>query len=128
MNQLETQTPGPAVSILNQLGNYVASALRFWEPMRIVYNVALGLVVLGHLFALGAEAESRLSIDLGLSLFILAVLANVLYCAAYPIDLFVRVSGLEDHWKWGRVAVLLVGTLFGCVLAHFVLSGEFGAL
>ena len=128
MTQQEQQHHEKAVSFLEQCGGYIASALRFWEPMRIVYNFALALVVYGHFLASTPESWNALTVDWGLGLFFMAVLANIVYCAAYPIDLFVQLSGLKVQWKWGRVFVLVAGTLFGCVIAHFVAMGMFDDL
>jgi hypothetical protein len=36
------------------------------------------------------------------------------------VDLFVQLSGLQDFRAKGRVAVLIVGTAFAAVIAHFL--------
>ena len=51
--------------------------------------------------------------------FFLAVLANVCYCAVYAVDLFGRFSGLQEAWEKARIVVLIVGTAFAAVIAHF---------
>ena len=66
-----------------------------------------------------------MSLDLFLGLFILAVLANVAYCAVYLADLFVQFSGLDAAWRLGRVALLIVGTAFAATITHFVSQGFF---
>ena len=55
------------------------------------------------------------------------VLANVAYCTAYPVDLFVQFSGMRTAWMRWRWAVLLTGFAFAAVLAHFMLIGLLGA-
>jgi hypothetical protein len=57
-----------------------------------------------------------------LGFFFLAVLANVCYCAVYVVDLFVQFSGLRESWAKGRLPMLLVGTAFAAVIAHFFLT------
>jgi hypothetical protein len=111
--------------VLGRLSTYVARGLRYWEPRRVIYNSVLLLVVVAHFIAGWPKSGAKASFDLVLGLFILAVLANLAYCAAYVGDLFFQVSGLEAACRWGRIALLLVGTLFGATLAHFIASGIF---
>jgi hypothetical protein len=109
------------------LAGYVASSLRYWEPRRFIYNSVLALVVLGHFFLAWPNSRERLSFDLLLGLFFLAVLANVCYCAAYLADLFVQFSGLHEAWHRGRVVLLIVGTAFAAAITHFFVKGFWGA-
>lgn len=122
-----TQQPdaGPVgdEGLVTRASAFVADAIRYWEPRRVVYNIALGVIVVGHVAARWPDSRSRLTVDVLLGLFFLAVLANVCYCAVYVADLFVQFSGLREFWAKGRVAVLIVGTAFAGVIAHFLLSG-----
>ena len=104
----------------------MADALRYWEPRRAIYNVALASVVAAHLAAAWPASRDSLTVDVVLGLFFLAVLANVCYCAACVVDLFVQLSGLQDFRANGRVALLIVGTAFGAVIAHFFAMNMFG--
>jgi hypothetical protein len=106
-----------------RLSSYVAQGLRYWEPRRLVYNAILGLVVVGHFLLGWPGSREKLSFDLILGLFILAVLANIVYCAAYIADLFVQFSGLDAAWRRGRVILLIVGTGFAATFAHFIARG-----
>ena len=105
---------------------YVADALKYWEPRRLIYNAVLAVVVLGHAWAGWPDSRGILSLDIFLGLFFLAVLANVCYCAVYVVDLFVQFSGLREAWAKGRVAVLTIGTAFAAVIAHFLSSSVLG--
>jgi hypothetical protein len=100
--------------------------LRYWEPRRLFYNGVLGLVVLTHFFLGWPSSRDQLSFDLVLGLFLLAVLANIAYCAAYVADLFVQFSGLDAAWRWGRIVLLIVGTAFAATITHFFAKGFFG--
>jgi hypothetical protein len=113
--------PDLAVSFLSRLSTYVANALRYWEPRRLIYNGVLALVVLVEIAL--KRASQQVTFDLLLGLFILAVLANVAYCAAYAVDLFVQFSGLDAPWQRGRILVLVIGIAFGAALAHFFVQG-----
>ena len=103
---------GAEASVSNgvRLGEVATEALRYWEPRRLIYNVALVLVVLSYFFAAWPQSAGRVSFDSVLFLFLLAVAANVLYCTAYVVDLFVQVSQLRPQWLRVRWVLLLIGT------------------
>ncbi|MDQ3287598.1 MAG: hypothetical protein M3Q42_04930 [Pseudomonadota bacterium] len=100
-----------------------ADALRFWERQRITYNAVLLLVVAGVFLAHWPQFVRQASVDFFLALFLLAVLANVAFCAAYPADLFVQRSGLRPALGRVRWALLAVGIVFAGVLAQFIARG-----
>jgi hypothetical protein len=108
-----------------RLSGYAASGLRYWEPRRIIYNGVLAVVVMSHFLLAWPESGARLSFDLVLAIFLLAVLANVAYCAAYLADLFVQFAGLQNAWRRGRVVLLSIGTLFAATITHFFAKGMF---
>lgn len=125
---LATARPQPSqAGLLGWLSSHVADGLRYWEPRRLVYNAALALVVLGHFLAAWPGSRDRLSLDLALELFFLAVLANVCYCVAYVADVFVQFSGLQKEWQTGRPILLIVGTGFAATIAHFFARGLLGS-
>src|SRR5262249_7954530 len=100
-------------------------ALRYWEPRRVVYNLVLTAVVLGHLVSAWPASRSALSLDGVLRVFILAVLANVAFSMVYIADLFIQLSGFRDSrhvWRWW---LLFVGFAFAAVLVHFISGGIF---
>lgn len=111
---------------LARLSGYAADGLRYWEPRRLIFNGVLALVVLVHFFTAWPASRDRLSFDLMLGIFFLAVLANICYCAVYLVDLFVQFSGLHAAWRLGRVVLLSVGTAFAATIAHFFAKGLFG--
>jgi hypothetical protein len=106
---------------MNKLSAYIANALRYWEPRRLIYNGVLALVVLAHVVYDWATWSQRLTLDVLLGGFLLAVLANIAYCAVYAVDLFVQYSGLDAAWRIGRPVLLTIGTLFAAALTHFFL-------
>jgi hypothetical protein len=106
----------------------VADALRYWEPKRAIYNLVLAVVVIADTFSQWSVASVKLSTNTVLGLFVLAVLANVCYCAVYVVDLFVQFSGLRAAWARGRVAVLIIGTAFAAVITHFFVQEFFGGI
>jgi hypothetical protein len=104
-------------------GEVAGSALRYWEPRRLLYNAALLAVVGAHIWSGWPETRASLERDPMFLFFLLAVLANVAYCAVYPLDIFVQFSGARGAWPRWRWAVLAVGTAFGAVVAHFFTLG-----
>ena len=106
-------------------GELATDALRYWEPRRLLYNLALAAVVVGHFVAGWPGSRSILTRDGLMGLFALAVIANILYCAAYAVDLFVQFSGLRGTWPRRRWILLATGTAFAAVLTHFICSGLF---
>ncbi len=87
------------------------------------YNLVLLSVVCAHLYADWPASKSLLTRDGFFGFFFLAVLANVAYCAAYAVDLFVQFSGLRAAWARWRWSLLVVGTAFAAVITHFFAHG-----
>ena len=97
-----------------------ADALRYWERRRLVYNLALAAVVLAEVLATWPKSMRYLTWNMGLGLFMLAVLANIAYCAVYAVDLFVQYSGIRTillRWRW---VLLATGIGFAAVITHFI--------
>lgn len=116
-------------TLLNR--EHVTDALRFWERGRIFYNALLVAIVVAGFVWSGAEWTLWLPLIPGLFMF--AVVANVLYCAAYPVDLFVQASDFREQWRGRRWILWAVGAVFAATLATGVLySGplytEFGGV
>jgi len=107
------------------LGTAAGEALRYWEPRRLVYNAACLLVVAGCFVAGLPESRSHVGPNLLIVLFLLAVLANVLYSLAYVVDVFVQLSGLREAWLRRRWVLLALGTATAAALARFAAMGFF---
>jgi hypothetical protein len=106
---------------------YITEAIRYWEPRRVVYNVVL-VGVVGVYFWLGWPASQHiLTADTILVLFLLAVLANVAYCAAYLVDIFAQMSNFREAWNAARWIVFVIGTVFAAVLTRFFALGIFAS-
>jgi hypothetical protein len=103
----------------------VTSALRYWEPRRLIYNGVLAAVVLIYFFINLPSSSKAVSFDGVLFLFILAVLANVAYCAVYPGDVFVQFSGFRPLLLKFRWVVLTIGSTFAAIITRFFALGFF---
>jgi hypothetical protein len=105
----------------------LTNAIRYWERGRLIYNfVLLGVVGSIFLFHL-PQSQQAISFDLLQGLFVLAVLANVAYCAAYLVDLVVQSSGYQAAWFKFRWVLLVLGILFASVITQFVARGMFAS-
>lgn len=103
----------------------VTAAIRYWEPRRLIYNLVLAGIVLTY-FGIGyPTSRATISLDFILLLFLLAVLANVAYCAAYPVDIFVSASGFREQWQKYRWIIFVVGLLFAGIITRFFAVGMF---
>ena len=86
--------------------------LRYWEPRRIAYNLALLLVVLWKLAELKIWGMLFSPVML-----VAAGLANLCYCAAYVLDLGLQHSDFRQDWLRCRGILFLLGTAFAASLA-----------
>jgi uncharacterized membrane protein len=115
----------PAYMDAQTLRESVTGAIRYWEPRRLVYNAVLAAVVLIYFGIYYPASKSFLSVDSVLGLFLLVVLANVAYCAAYPVDIFVCASNYRDQWRKHRWVIFMIGLLFAAIIARFFALGMF---
>lgn len=102
----------------------LTDAIRYWEPRRFVYNLVLGLVVAGWFGATWPHFRAALAPGPLSKFFVLAVLANICYCAAYLVDVPVQYSTLQPIWRGRRWLLWVVGALFASVLASYWLLDE----
>lgn len=102
----------------------LSDAIRYWEPRRIVYNLALAAVVLVLAVTFWTQIRDRISFELLLALVVLAVVANVCYCAAYVVDLPMQLSAHDRPWRRWRWLLWLFGVLFGAALAWYWTADE----
>jgi hypothetical protein len=103
----------------------LTDAIRYWELQRILYNAILMAIVVGVFVLQWPGSRSALSTDLVQSLFILAVLANVAYCAAYLVDIAAQNSAFGTTWKRYRWVVFAIGVVFAGIFARFIALGMY---
>ncbi|HEV8242140.1 MAG TPA: hypothetical protein VGS57_22430 [Thermoanaerobaculia bacterium] len=116
----------PESSAAARIRDIATDAIRCWERWRLVYNLVLAVVVAGHFLAGWPASRQVLTANGALMLFVDAVLGNVAYCAAYPVDFFAQLSGLREEWRRRRWLLLALGTAFAATVAHFAVLGPFG--
>ena len=73
----------------------------------------------------GSRANKYRPTELTINVTAIAVIANVAYCAAYIVDLFVQSSGFRELWQQYRWLLFAIGTIFAAIITRFVAMGMF---
>lgn len=119
-----TVAPSPAAPAQPPLREVLTDAIRYWEPRRIGYNGVLTLIVLGWVVFTWPHLRAAFTWSSVSVLFVLAVLANVCYCAAYLVDVPVQCSAFRDSWRRRRWLLWLIGVIFAGVITLYWLTDE----
>jgi hypothetical protein len=101
-----------------------ANALRAWEPRRALYNFILALVVGEWLLATWPHFRPAFHLSSLLLLSVLALLANVCFCAAYLVDIPLQRSAAVNRLTYYRWALWTIGTLLAISFANYWISDE----
>jgi hypothetical protein len=101
------------------LREWATDAIRYREQPRIIYNLVLTVVVVLCFWVRLPASRAMVSVNFLLLLFMLAVLANVAYCAAYAVDMFAQASGFRELWQRYRWVLFGVGLAFAAAIARF---------
>lgn len=97
-------------------------ALVFWERGRLIYN---GVLLAAVLAVQGFDVMNWNALGLSLpELIVMAMGANVLYCAGYPADLLVQMSRFRAPWRHGRWLLWGLGMAFALMLALLFLLAQ----
>jgi len=120
---LPTQSQGFGKSPSGPFRAFLTDAIRFWEPRRVIYNLVLAVVVVIWLVASWPHFRPMFTLHSLLLLTILALLANVCYCAAYLVDIPMQ-SLSADALKRLRWLLWLIGTLFAVVFENYWIADE----
>ncbi len=98
----------------------VTDAIVFWETGRLGYNGVLAAIVLA--FAIATDSWMNIAHGFGV-IIALGAVANVLYCAVYPIDLLAQATPWRATWRAWRWVVWVLGTLLAVFLAVLTTFG-----
>jgi hypothetical protein len=101
----------------------IADAVCFWERRRITYNLLLMMVFVGWVVVSWPSLRGAFSLVHFAQLAVLALIANVLYCAAYLAELFFKdlAASKWHHWRWG---IWIVGMLFAILVESYWVNDE----
>jgi len=103
---------------------FLTDAIRFWEPRRLVYNFVLAVVVVVWIVATWPHFQPALTLHSLLLLSVLAVLANVCYCAAYFVDLPMQSLSVGNALRRQRWGLWVMGTLFAILFENYWIVDE----
>ncbi|MEO2017222.1 MAG: hypothetical protein ABGZ53_22935 [Fuerstiella sp.] len=99
-------------------------AATWWERKRLLYN---GVLVIFAVICWGREiilGGPRVWLGGGIVLLVFAVIANALFCVAYPVDLAIQASPLRNIRAVTRWALFVSGLVLASSLALWVLLGQ----
>ena len=119
-----TQSQGFGESPSSPFRVCLANAIRYWEPRRVVYNIALTAITSVWLVVTWPHFRAALTLPSLLALAVLALVANVCYCAAYLVDIPMQFSSYSAVWRRRRWVLWLIGTLFALVVASYWIADE----
>jgi len=98
--------------------------IRYWEYRRLYYNLVLAAVfafwvAMGWTHFHGAFTFPNL-----VALVFLAFIANLMYCAAYPVDFIFENLSFGELWRRYRFGLWIAGTLLAIVLESYWVNDE----
>lgn len=102
----------------------LADAIGYWERRRVIYNSLLATVVVVWVVASWPHFRPAFTWSSLLALVVLALLANLCYCAAYIVDLPLQYSSLRKIWYRWRWSVFTAGTLLAILFANYWIADE----
>jgi hypothetical protein len=102
-----------------------SDAVRYWEPRRRLYNLALALVVAVVFLMNLPGSRASLTFDTLEKMFSVAVLANLAYCAALALDVALQTSAFRAMWLRHRWLLLVIGVAAAAVLVNSFSQGVF---
>jgi hypothetical protein len=121
---METALPTQSQSPPGPLRGFLADAIRFWEPRRLVYNLILAVVVVVWIVASWPHFRPMFTLHGLLLLGILALLANACYCAAYLVDIPMQGLSAGTALRRQRWGLWLIGTLLAVLFENYWIVDE----
>lgn len=110
---------------IDDVRSCVTNAISYWEIRRITYNPVLAAIVIGYFVASLPASSQLITPDVIFALFILVVLANIAYCAAYLADIVAQMSAFRDLWVRLRWILFLIGLAFASIVTRWFTTGFF---
>jgi hypothetical protein len=99
-------------------------AARFWEPRRLLYNLLLFLVVVIWLVKTWPHFRPAMNLEALGIMTVLALLANLCYCAAYLAEVLIQNAATSAAWNRQRWALWIVGTLLAILFENYWIADE----
>jgi hypothetical protein len=89
-----------------------------------VYNLVLAAFVVGWIVRTWPHFRPAMTIENLGRLMILALLANVCYCAAYLAETLIQNATSSTAWNRQRWVIWVVGTLFAILFENYWIADE----
>jgi hypothetical protein len=102
----------------------LADAAWFWEPRRILYNLVLASVTVAWFAHAWPNFRAEFTLQGIIPLSVLALIANLLYCSAYFIDVPMQLTPCSAIWKRRRWILWLAGMLLAFVMTNYWIADE----
>ncbi len=102
----------------------LSDAIRYWEPRRVAYNLILTSVVIAWVVVSWPHFRPAMRWESLVLMAVLAVWANICYCAAYVVDFPMQFSFFRQRWLRWRWSLWVSGMLFATLLAHYWIADE----
>ena len=119
-----SQPEASPISVSESSRKGLRDAARFWEPRRLLYNLALFGVVLAWVAKTWPHFRPAMTLEsLGI-MTVLALLANLCYCAAYVAEILIQNGTSTPSWNRQRWAVWVVGTLLAILFENYWIADE----
>jgi hypothetical protein len=101
-----------------------SDAVHFWEPRRILYNAVLGAVFVAWLALSWPHFRGVFSIFHLVQFAVLALIANVLYCLAYFVDIPMQLTSVDRAWRRWRWSLWILGAMLAVLLENYWIADE----
>jgi len=108
---------------LAELREYATSAIRYWEPLRIIYNAILAGITIWCYYH--RSPDLQLTFNYVLGVFIFAVTANAIYSVSYVFDLIAQASMFRGTWLKVRPLLFAIVLAFASAMTYFVAAEMF---
>lgn len=99
-------------------------ASQFWEPRRIWYNAVLLLIVVLWVAVTWPHFRPAMNWVAFGKMTVLALLANLCYCAGYVSEGFIQPLLPKEFWRRARWAVWLAGMLLAMLFSNYWIADE----
>ena len=99
-------------------------AVQFWERRRIWYNAILIAIVALWVVLTWPHFRPAMNLSALGKMCVLAVLANLCYCAAYVAELFMQTAIPHSSWHRVRIGLFVAGMLIAIVLSNYWIADE----
>lgn len=124
MDSSQPAGTAPALHSPTPFHEALKGAVRWWETRRILYNLAM--TALACLVVVRTWPHFRPAIRWSSvpPLVVLALIANVLYCAAYVPELMMIDADWRERWRKWRWALFTLGTMLALFIELYWILDE----